>query len=179
MKSRVQKEQDLSSLNKSMEAAQIAVCADYMGLTVKQVTELRRELKKSGGEAVVMKNTLAKIAAKNVLKDMPAADMEKFLGLFEGPSMLIFGQNDAIGPAKVIAKYAKDLEKFKVKGGVFSGAFVDANGVDAVSKLPSREELLSTLLRLINTPATQLVRLLATPAQQVVQVVDAQRQKLS
>ena len=91
---------------------------------------------------------------------------------------MVFGKEEAVGPAKVLAKFAKDHEHLEVKGAWFSDAFLDSKGVVAVSKMPSREETLAKLLALLNTPAQQLMRLMNAPAQQVVQVIKAHEQKL-
>ncbi len=179
MKSHNDKVGDLAFVEESFENSQIAFCVDYLGLTVSQVTNLRVQLNQVGAEAKVVKNTLAKLAATKCFKESSAADLEKFNNLFTGPSMLVFGKEDAVSSAKVIAKFAKENEKLSIKGGWFANKFIDETGVEAVSKMPSREEVLGQLLALINTPATQLLRLMNTPARQVVQVIEAQRQKLS
>ena len=178
MKSHSDKVSDLEFVEKSFDGSQIAFCVDYLGLTVAEVTSLRVQLNKVGAEAKVVKNTLAKLAASKCFKESSAADLEKFNNLFQGPSMLIFGREDAVSSAKVLAKFAKENEKLSIKGGWFSNTFIDEKGVEAVSKMPSREEVLGQLLALINTPATQLLRLMNTPARQVVQVINAHKQNL-
>lgn len=173
------KEQEVAYLSDALENSQMTVCVDYLGLSVSQIGDLRQQLRESGAEAKVIKNTLARLAVSTTLKDAPAEDLEKFAGLFKGPSLIIFGKEEAVAPAKVLSKFAKDNEKMQIKGAWFSGSFIDSDGVDAISKMPSREETLAKLLSLLNTPAQQLMRLLNTPARQVVQVVDAHRQNLS
>lgn len=175
---RADKENEVKLIADGINASQLTVCVDYLGLTVAQVSELREKLTEAGAEAKVTKNTLAKIAVSDVLKDSPAEDLEKFVDLFAGPSLMVFGKEDAVGPAKVLAKFAKDNENLEVKGAWFADAFLDSKGVVAVSKMPSREETLSKLLALLNTPAQMLMRLMNAPAQQVVQVIKAHEQKL-
>ena len=176
---RAEKEKEVTYISETLNQSQIAICVDYHGLSVSQITEFRQQLREAGAEAKVIKNTLAKIAASDVLKDSPEEDLEQFVGLFEGPSLLIFGKEQAVEPAKVVAKFAKDNEQLGVKGAWFSDGFLDEKGVTAVSKMPSREETLAKLLSLLNTPAQTLLRLLNAPGQQLAQVLAAHKDKLS
>lgn len=175
---RADKDKQLEYLDKRFEAAQLALCADYRGLTVAEISELRSELRKSGAQAKVIKNTLAKISAGKVYKDAEASELEQFLGLFQGPSFVVFSDDDPVSPAKAVTKFAKTHEAFEVKGGWFEGNFLDDNKVTELSNMPSREETLAKLLNLIGTPATQLVRILNAPASKLTQVLEAYRVKL-
>lgn len=175
---RAAKEAEIASLNECFNSNQIALCADYRGLTVDQLNGLRGELREVGASSRVVKNTLAKISAKDSLKDSDSAQLEKFLELFSGPSFIVFANDDVVSPAKIFAKYGKDLEPFEIKGGWFEGSCLDGEGVKQISQMPSREELYAKLLSIMNAPATQLVRLLQTPGQQVAQVVEAHRANL-
>lgn len=175
---RADKQAEIEFLNGCFSGNQIAMCADYRGLTVAQLNGLRRELRDVGATSKVVKNTLAKISARESLKDSASEQVDKFLELFSGPSFIVFASDDVVSPAKVIAKYGKNLQQFEIKGGWFEGSFLDGEGVKQISMLPSREELYAQLLRLMNAPATQLVRLLQAPAQQIAQVVEAHRTNL-
>ena len=179
MLTKADKEKLVADIGDALNQSQIVFCVDYLGLTVKQVTQFRDELRAVGAESKVIRNTLAKIASKNVYGETDAEDAQKFADLFEGPSLIVFGKKDAVASAKIIAKYAKEIECFAVKGGWFSNSFIDETGVEKISTMPSREEILSTLLRLISTPATQLVRLIKAPSQQVVQVLAAHQKNLT
>lgn len=176
---RVEKRSEVELISGYLSKAQIAVCADYRGLTVAQVTELRRNLRKIGSVGRVVKNTLAKLSADNVFEKSAGEELTKFKNVFEGPSMLVVSYDDPISPSKVLTDFSKSYAPFKIKGGWFEGSFVDVAGIEALATMPSREELLATLLRLINTPATQTVRLLQAPASGLVRLVEAYRQKLS
>lgn len=170
---------EIDFLKECFTSAQIAFCTNYIGLTVPQVTELRRNLRQSGAKARVVKNTLGRIGLKKALGESAnAAELTKFEGLLKGPSLVIFASGDPVAPAKVLAKYCKDNEKFKMKGALFEGRYVDSAGVDSLSKMPGRNELMAQLLRVILAPATQVVQILAAPAGQVVRVIDAQRRKI-
>jgi len=176
---RAEKEAEVKFLTDCFTKSKVALCADYRGLTVGQVTKLRKEIRGMGAVARVTKNTLARISAQKVYGDSAKAqELENFLKLLEGPSMLFFSYTDPVAPAKVLAKFAKDNEKLRIKGGWLDGSCMDSKAVDALSKLPGREETLAKLLSLINTPARQLMQLLKTPGTQTVRVIDEQRKKI-
>lgn len=177
---KAEKQAELDRLSGAFTKAQITFCGDFRGLTVAQVTKLRKELRKTGASACVVKNTLGRISAKKALaaKAKTPSAVEKFVATLKGPSMVVFADADPVAPAKVLSEFAKSNDKLKVRGAYFEGAFVDAGGVQALSQMPGRAELLSMLLRVISAPATQLVRLLSAPATQTVRVIDAHRQNL-
>lgn len=175
---RSEKQSEVEFLKESFGGTAIALCADYRGLTVSQITALRRDLKNSGAKARVVKNTLARIAIKEMFKEAEAAELERFIKIFDGPCFVVFSDTDPVGPSKIISKYAKDIESFKIKGAWLEGAFVDNSGVGMLANMPGKNELLAKLLNLMLAPATQLVRLLSAPATQVVRVLDAQREKI-
>lgn len=175
---RAEKDAEINFIGDALSKAQIALCADYRGLTVSQVTQLRRELRKAGSNARVVKNTLASISAKKFVNGVDEGQFESFLKVFNGPSVVIWSANDPVAPAKVVADFVKNNEKLQVKGAWIDGAFIDAAGVQALSKMPGKQEILAKLLNLIMAPATQLVRLIGTPGTQVVRVIEAQRSKL-
>lgn len=175
---RAEKQQEIEQLNDYFTKSQIAICADYRGLTVAQVTDLRKNLRKNDCVGKVVKNTLARISLERTFKDADGGELEKFMGLLEGPSLMVFSFKDPVAPSKILSEFAKGNEKLTIKGGWLEGNFVDAGGVDTLAKLPSKEETLAKLLALINAPATQLVRLLQAPSSQVVRVIEAHRENL-
>lgn len=177
---RADKQTELDVLIGKFTKAQVAVCADYRGLTVAKITELRRELRKAGSEGRVVRNTLARLAVNKVAgTDAKQDQLSKFLDAIVGPTIVITCDQDPIAPTKVVAKFAKENgEKFRVKGCWLDGAYVDAAGVDSLSKMPGREETFAMLLRLMNEPATRVVRLLSEPSAQVVRSIEAYRKKL-
>ncbi len=176
---RAEKTEEIGTLTEWFSNSQVAVCADYRGMTVAQLSSLRREIRASGGKARVVKNTLARRGAREALKGRSDAEVDRFLEVLKGPTLIIYSFSDPVAPTKIIAKAAKDIEAFSVKGAFLDGQFLDDRGVEELSKMPGREEVLAQLLRLMNTPATNLVRLLAAPGTQVVRVVDAYREKLA
>lgn len=176
---KAEKQVELDTLVANFTKAQVAVCADYRGLTVAQITNLRRELKKVGSTGRVVKNTLARLAVNKVnAADAKQDEIERFLGTIVGPTLVVTCDGDAIAPTKVLVKFAKENEKFRVKGCWLDGAYVDAAGVQSLSMMPGREETFAMLLSLISAPATRLVRVVSEPGAQVARVIEAYRKKL-
>jgi large subunit ribosomal protein L10 len=177
---KAEKQAALGALVENFNQAQIAVCADPRGLTVAKITELRRELRKVGATGTVVRNTLARLAVKQVQAGRGAKEqeVEKFIGTLVGPTLVVTSTTDPIGPTKVLAKFAKANDKFRVKGCWLDGAYVDAAGVDSLSNMPGREETFAMLLSLISAPATRLVRVLSEPGAQFARGVEAYRKKL-
>jgi len=121
------------------------VVVDYRGLTVGQVTELRKQLREADVEMRVIKNSiLSRAADKAGLKDL--------VELFQGPSAVAFSNEDAVAPAKILSKFAEEAEALQIKGGVIEGKIVDVAEIDALAKLPSRDGLLSMLLSVLQAP---------------------------
>jgi large subunit ribosomal protein L10 len=175
---RAQRTAEIERLTGNFRQSQIALCANYQGLTVAEMTELRRKLRTSGIKVGVVKNTLAKISVNAALKDADQAEREKMLKVLEGPNFVVFSDNDPISPTKAVTAFQTDHPKLVVKGAWFEGKCLSEAQVVELSKLPSREETLSKLLRLMQAPATQLVRLLQAPGSGTVRLIDAYRRKL-
>jgi large subunit ribosomal protein L10 len=175
---RTEKAAEIEELGGILSKAKFAVVAEYSGLSVAQITAFRKSLKAAGSFGRVAKNTLARVAVKEKMRDVKASELDSFINLLDGMNMLIVSETDPVSSAKAVAKFSKDNEKLKVKGAIMEGAFIDAKGVEALSKLPSREETFGMLLALINTPATQLLRVINETGAQVARVVDAHRKNL-
>jgi large subunit ribosomal protein L10 len=142
---REEKVQAVNEIATKLRNSQTTVVADYRGLTVAQVTELRRQLREAGIEFVVLKNTLTRLAtAKENL-----TELDQYL---TGPNAIAFSTEDVIAPAKIIAEFAKKNEKLEIKGGVIEGKVVGADEIKALAALPSREGLLSMLLSVLQAP---------------------------
>jgi len=169
VQNRNEKAETIKSLTAKFQRAQVAIVAEYNKLDVATVTELRKKMRAQKLDYQVVKNTLAKRAAKGT-------SLEKLEDILAGPTALVLGYEDPVAPAKVLQDFLKDLkdkESLKVRGAVVNGSRVDAKGVEALAKMPGLPELRATLLRIINTPATQLVRVLAAPGQQLARVIQA------
>ena len=139
--------------------AQSIVLVDYRGLTVAQDTELRKQLREAGIVYKVCKNTMMRRAFEGT----DFAQLDEYL---EGPSAIAISKDDATAPARIICKFAKTAQALEVKAGVVEGTVYDANGVAELSKVPSREELLSKLLGSLQSPITNLARVLNQIAEQ-------------
>ena len=138
---------------------------EYRGLTVAQMTRLRREIRDASGEYQVIKNTLVRRALDGTV----FGDLEKLL---EGPNGWVFAYDDPVLLSKALVKFADDHDKLTIKGGVFEGRLMDTAGVKALSQMPSKPELQAKLLAMINAPATQLVRLIQEPGASMVRLLD-------
>lgn len=121
------------------------VVADYRGLNVAQVTELRKQLREAGVEFQVLKNTLLRRATA-------AADLTELDEVLTGPTAVAFSSNDAVAPAKVLNDFAKKNDALKLKGAVVEGRVIGESEIKALAELPSREGLLSMLLSVLQAP---------------------------
>jgi large subunit ribosomal protein L10 len=146
----------------------MAIVTEYRGLSVAQMTRLRRDIRGASGEYQVIKNTLVRRA----LQDTTFGDLAKLL---EGPNGWVFAYEDPVMLSKALIKFATDNDKLKIKGGVFEGQFMDTAGVKVLSQMPSKPELQAKLLAMINAPATQLVRLMQEPGARVVRLIESLR----
>lgn len=151
---RTEKSNEISKLKTRFEKAKSMILADYRGLTVAEVTELRQKLRASQSTVKVVKNRLAKLA----FKDLKVEGMDSFL---KGPTAIASSDVDAVIPAKVLVDFAKDHEKLQLRAGFMDGAVLDVKAIMALAKLPSREVLLSKMLGSLQAPATNLVNVLA------------------
>jgi len=140
-----QKKVIVEDITKKFQDAAAVVVVDYRGLTVAQVTDLRKQLRDSGIEMRVLKNTMLRRAAE-------AAGLEGMNDIFKGPTAVAFSNEEVVAPAKIIAEFAKGAEALEIKGGVVEGKVADAAQIDALAKLPSREGLLSMLLSVLQAP---------------------------
>ncbi|MBM7610208.1 large subunit ribosomal protein L10 [Lysinibacillus composti] len=137
------------------QAAASVVVVDYRGLTVAQVTELRKQLREAGVEFKVYKNTLARRATEIV----GVSGINEFL---TGPNAVAFSNEDVVAPAKIINDFAKKNEALEIKAGIIEGNVSSAEDVKALAELPSREGLLSMLLSVLQAPVRNFA--LATKA---------------
>jgi large subunit ribosomal protein L10 len=163
-----EKAETVSAVRQRLSSAKMAIVTEYRGLSVAQMTRLRREVRQAAGEYQVIKNTLVRRA----LQDTPFAELEKLL---EGPNGWVFAYDDPVVLTKALIKFADDNNRLAIKGGMFEGQFMDTAGVKVLSQMPSKPELQAKLLALINAPATQLVRLIQEPGARVVRLMESLR----
>ena len=142
-----------------IDGAQSVVVVDYRGLTVAEDTQLRKELREADITYKVYKNTLMNIAFKGT-------NCESLAPVLEGPSAVTSSKTDATAPARILAKFAKTAPALEIKAGIVEGDFYDAEGMKAISAIPSREELLSKFLGSIQSPITNFARVINQIAEQ-------------
>ena len=131
----------------------LTVIVNYSGITVEQDTQLRKAMREAGVVYKVYKNTMMNFAFKGT-------DYEALVPYLEGPSAVAIAKDDATAPARILGKYAKNIEALEIKGGVVEGIAYDAKGISAIASIPGREELLSKLLGSLQSPITNLARVL-------------------
>jgi len=162
---REEKAQAISELNEGIGKATNAFLISFKGITVPQVTELRRQVRESGSDYVVVKNTLALIA----LKDSPMIALEK---QFTGETAVAYNSSDPVVLAKALTKFAKDVPAVTFKGALLNGQIVPATDIQSIAALPSRNELLSKLLYLMQYPIRGLAVVLNANIRNLAVVID-------
>ena len=163
---RSEKEVIVQQLAEKLNGTQAVFLADYRGINVDQATQLRRELVQAGVEYKVVKNNLLKLAAKGT----HAEGLQDFCA---GPTALALAGADPVAPAKILSKFAKEIEAFELKAGVLSGKLLTVAEIGALAALPSREELLAKALSSMNAPVTNFVGTMAAIPRSLVQVLGA------
>jgi len=168
---RNEKQEMVSTLHEKMAKAQFAAAVGYGNIDAAATVKLRKTFRDSKVDYKVVKNTLARLAAKGT-------SLEKFAEQLEGPNAIVLGYDDVVAPARLLRDVLKEQgEKMKVKAGVVQGNLVDAKGLTALADMPGLPELRAMLLGMLTSPASKLVRLLNTPGSQLAQVLKAKSEK--
>ncbi len=139
------KSEIVASITEQFNNAESAVVVNYRGLTVAEVTELRKELREAGVKMEVIKNTYLRRAAD-------AAGFEDLDEVFSGPTAIAFGSDDVTAPARIMKKYAKQFEALEIKGGFIQGKVATLEQIDELAGLPDRDGMLSMLLSVLQAP---------------------------
>jgi len=166
MQTKQQKEVITKELAEKLKTAKGVVFSDFKGLTMKDLVALRKDLRAEGISLKVVKKTLIDIALKNAGINISVKDMEGQIAIAVSPI-------DEVAAAKVISKFAKTNKNLKVTGGVLEGALLSSDQVLALSKLPSKKELLAKFVGTINAPVTNFVRVLSGNLSNLVRVLQA------
>jgi large subunit ribosomal protein L10 len=161
-----EKEVELTKFRETIKGAKSVVVSHASGMTVSEVTELRKLLRDANVTHTVVKNTLGRIAAREV-------QMEGLAKLMEGPTVISISKTDSIAPSKVLSGFAKTHEKLVILGGVVDGKDVSAKDIAEIASLPSREELLAKMLGSLNSPITGFLRVLNGPVSGFVRALNA------
>lgn len=168
---RTEKQELIDDLHQEFGQSPHAILVDFRGLSVPAVTEFRRKVRQSGSRYRVVKNSLA-------LRALKGTPLEPLGGKFENTTGVAYTGKDPVALAKTLVDFAKDHPQLVVKGGLVSGSqMLDADGVKALSAMPTLPQLRARLLGLLQAPASQLVRLLNTPASQLARVLKAHQEK--
>ncbi len=166
-KSHQAKSDTLESLREKLSRMKALVFTHYQGLTVKDVTNLRKQLREEGVDLLVAKKTLLRKALTEAGLDGNMVDQ------LSGDVAIAFGYNDEVTAAKLLQKYSKEKPVVKLLGGVVEGQALDAKQVVALAKLPSREELIAQTVWVIKGPLTGFVNVMAGNLRGLVQVLSA------
>jgi large subunit ribosomal protein L10 len=160
----------IDEIKSRVDKTPYVLLTDYTGMQVPQFNELRNRLSGAKAELRVVKNTLLRRA----LKDSNLPDLESYL---HGQSAVVMGDEDVSAAAKVLKNFAAEFQKPKIKVGILDKAVLEPADIMALADLPSKDVLQSKLLGLLMAPASMLVRLINTPASQVAQVLKAYSDK--
>ena len=150
MSTRAFKDEKISEIKEKVDKAQVAIVTEYRGMTVEEITKLRREIQKNGGDYMVTKNTLTKIAIKDTQYEVLSESLK-------GPSAIAFGFEDPVSPAKALSQFIKEAKKGEIVAAVLEGKLLSAQEAKALANLPTKEELYAKMLGCVNSPATGIV----------------------
>lgn len=160
------KENKIQEFKEKFEKAKVAIVTEYRGLSVEEITNLRRKLQKEDGDYTVTKNTLAKIAAKGT-------EFEVLSDCFKGPIALAFGFKDQISPAKALSSFIKEAKKGEIIAAALDGKLLSASEAKALASLPSKEEIYAKMLGCVNSPASGIANSMNAVLTQLVRTMDA------
>jgi large subunit ribosomal protein L10 len=162
---RAKKIEQVEKLGKELQDVSSLIVTTYSKLTVAQDYELRKTLRSSGAKYVVVKNTLAERAAKGT-------KVEEVLKNLSGVTSIAYTSGDPVALAKALSKYAKDNPEFSFKSGVVEGRVISINQIQALATMPSKEEIYSKLLFLMNAPAQRLVTVMNAVGRDIAVVIN-------
>jgi large subunit ribosomal protein L10 len=166
---RSQKQKLVDSLHDMLAKTELVVITQQVGMTVAEVTTLRRQMREAGAGFKVTKNRLARRA-------LEGTKFAKLAPLFKGPTAVAFS-TDPVAAAKVAVTYANANEKLTIVGGAMGETLLDPTGVKALATLPSLDELRGKLIGMLQTPATRVAQVLQAPAGQLARVLGAYAKK--
>jgi len=166
---RAEKQELVTTLTEVFKTTSVVVVAHYSGLTVAQMSKLRRQMKAEGASVKVAKNRLAKIA-------LQGSEAEHLSDLLKGPTLIAYS-SDPVSAPKVAVDFAKANDKFVILGGAMGKTALNADGVKALATMPSLDELRGKLIGLIQAPATKIAQLSTAPAAKLARVFGAYAKK--
>ena len=172
MSTKAFKSDKVAQIKEKVEKANVAIVTEYQGMSVEDITKLRRALQNEDGDDMVTKNTLAKLAVKGT-------DYELLTDLLTGPIAIAFGYGDQVMPAKALAKFIKETEKGKIVGAVLDGKLLSEKEAIALATLPSKQEIYAKMLGCINSPASGIANSINAVMSQLTRTMAAVRDQKS
>ena len=167
------KVQAVSELVDKLSRASIAISTDFSGLTVNEITALRRHLREVGVEYKVVKNRIASIAAEQ-------AGLDSFKEILEGASGIVLGYGEPVAAAKAVDEYIKESRaEMKIRKGILDGLLISESQVIALAALPGKDQLIAKLLGQMNAPISGLVNVLSGPTRALAIVLQRRAEQLS
>src|SRR5258708_39326388 len=160
-----EKTQEIEALKSALESRPPTFVLAYRGLSVNQVSALRKKVRATSSRYRVVKNRLA----LRVIKGTP---YEGLSPQFEGPTAIAYGSKDPAALAKAIEEFSKDNQGVQIKGGLVDGRVVDTQAIKVLASLPAREVLVARLLSVLNAPMTRLLNVMQSPARGIVRAID-------
>ena len=168
MSTKAFKSEKISQMKEKIEKAKVAIVTDYKGLSVEEITKLRRSIQKEDGDYMVTKNTLAKIAVKGT-------EYEVLADSLTGPVAIAFGFDDQVAPAKALAKFIKETKKGEILAAAMDGKLLSADEAKALASLPSKQEIYAKMLGCINSPASGIANSINAVMSQLTRTMAAVR----
>jgi large subunit ribosomal protein L10 len=171
---RVEKSELANELKEKFDKAQVALFADYKGLTANQADDLRKQLRAQKVEVRVLKNNVARLVSKDGhLGDQGKQVMDSVVG----PTLVAFAYGDPAAAAKVLHKFSQDNQALKIKDSLFGKTKLEAAGVEELARLPTKEVLLAKMLGSMNAPVSNFVGVLAAVPRSLLNVLVAIEKK--
>ncbi len=164
------KQQVVQEYREKFASVKMGVLTEYRGLTVAEMTDLRKKLREASLDFRVVKNSLVKIAAEGT-------PLEAARDYFQGPIALVLSYDDVVAPAKLLTEAAKTHKKLQIRTGVMDGAILSNEELARFATLPSREELYSMFLRVLQAPLTQVCTALTAPLRDLANALNAVKEK--
>lgn len=156
----------VAEIKEKLTASGGVIMADYRGLSVKDMQELRQKVRVAGGEVKIYKNTLTEIA----VRELALPNMDEFL---QGPTAFVFAGDDPVAPAKALVDFKKGHDVLELKGGFVQNTVVDAAGIKAIASLPSREELIAKIMGSMLSPIRGFMYMANAPVGAVARAMQA------
>ena len=166
---RSEKKTFVSDLEEVYQASNSVIITHYHGLTVSEITALRRSLRDNGASFKIVKNTLSKIAASN-------AKVEYDPKMFSGPTAIAYSE-DPVAAAKGVVEFAKTNDNLKIIGGIVNDKILDVSSIQQLAKLPSLDQLRGKIVGILQAPASKLARVTQAPAGALARVMKAYAEK--